>query len=205
MNCDDNLSMLAKLPVENQAHLHARDHAAGCRDCDRVTRVVLERERDMLMAFDELDSSVSAAQTAASALVSSRRRRRRVALYYAIGIGFVMAAIAVFMMTVNGSGASSRNSSSLGRENEVAHARALEVRLGGELNVPMPLPAALHQMVRIRQLDAAHEAELHTLLAGDDRASETSVACCHDIADDSSGAVHGLLCIGDRFRNDRAE
>ena len=99
MNCDHYLSMLASLPVEGVSHLHAREHAAGCRDCDRVTRAVLERERNMLTAFDELDSSVSAAQTASSALVSSRRRRRRVALYYAMGIGFVMVAIAVFVMT----------------------------------------------------------------------------------------------------------
>ena len=95
MNCDDYLSMLAKLPVENLAHLHARDHAAGCRDCDRVTRVVIEHERNMLTAFGELDSSVPAAQTASSALVSSRRRR--VARYYEMGLGIATVAIALYV------------------------------------------------------------------------------------------------------------
>ena len=95
MNCDDYLSMLASLPVEGLAHLHAREHAAGCRDCDRVTRVVLERERNMLTAFGELDSSVPAAQTASSALM--RSRRRKVALNYEMGLGIATVAIALYM------------------------------------------------------------------------------------------------------------
>jgi ferric-dicitrate binding protein FerR (iron transport regulator) len=90
--------MLASLPVEGLPSLHAREHAAGCHDCDRVTREVLERERNVLTAFGELDSSIPAAETASSALVRSRRRRRRIALYYAMGIGFVMVAIVIFMM-----------------------------------------------------------------------------------------------------------
>jgi hypothetical protein len=96
VNCDDYLSMLATLPVEDLAYGRAREHAAGCRDCDRVTRVVAERERNMLMAFDELHSSVPAAETAASAL--TRSRRRKVALYYEMGIGVAMVAIVLYMM-----------------------------------------------------------------------------------------------------------
>jgi hypothetical protein len=95
VNCDDYLSMLATLPVEELAYGRAREHAAGCRDCDRVTRVVAEREQNMLMAFGELQPSVPAAQTAASALM--RSRRRKVALYYKTGLGIAMAAIALYM------------------------------------------------------------------------------------------------------------
>jgi hypothetical protein len=95
VKCDDYLSMLATLPVEELAYGRAREHAAGCRDCDRVTRVVAERERNMLMAFDELEPSVPAAQTAASALM--RSRRRKVALYYKTALGIAMAAIALYM------------------------------------------------------------------------------------------------------------
>ena len=47
MNCDTYLSMLETLPVEELAYGGAREHAANCRDCDRVTRVVAERERNM--------------------------------------------------------------------------------------------------------------------------------------------------------------
>jgi len=96
VNCDDYLSMLATLPVEELAYGRAREHAAGCRECDRVTRVVAEREHNMLMAFDELHSSVPAAQTAGSAL--TRSRRRKVALYYELGLGIATVAIVFFMM-----------------------------------------------------------------------------------------------------------
>jgi hypothetical protein len=95
VNCDDYLSMLATVPVEELAHGRAREHAAGCRDCDRVTRVVAEREQNMLMAFGDLHSSVPAAQTAASALM--RSRRRRVALYYELGLGVVMVATVLYI------------------------------------------------------------------------------------------------------------
>jgi hypothetical protein len=95
VNCDDYLSMLATLPVEELGYGRAREHAAGCRDCDRVTRVVAEREHNVLMAFDDLDSSVPAAQTAASALM--RSRRRKVALYYKTGLGIAMVAAALYI------------------------------------------------------------------------------------------------------------
>jgi hypothetical protein len=96
MNCDDYLSMLATLPVEELAYGRARDHAARCRDCERVTRVVAERERNMLMAFDDLHPSVSAAQTAARARTMSRRRT--VALYRRIGFGITTVATVLYIV-----------------------------------------------------------------------------------------------------------
>jgi hypothetical protein len=96
VNCDDYLSMLATLPVEELAYGRAREHATGCRDCDRVTRVVAEREHNMLMAFGDLHSSVPAAQTAASALMTSRRRK--VALYYEMGLGIATVATVFYLM-----------------------------------------------------------------------------------------------------------
>jgi hypothetical protein len=93
MNCDDYLSMLSTLPVDELAYGDARAHAATCRDCDRVTRVVAERERNMMMAFGELYPQVSAQPIAMRALEISRRRR--VAFYYRIGLG-VAAAMSIF-------------------------------------------------------------------------------------------------------------
>jgi hypothetical protein len=95
VNCDDYLSMLATLPVEELAYGRAREHAAGCRDCDRVTRVVAEREYNMVMAFGDLHSSVPAAQAAASALTTSRRRK--VALYRKIGLGIATVASVLYV------------------------------------------------------------------------------------------------------------
>jgi hypothetical protein len=99
VNCDDYLSMLATLPVAELAYGRAREHAAGCRDCDRVTRVVAEREQNMLTAFDELQPSVPAAQTAATALM--RSRRRKVGRYYERGLGIAMVATVVLYVTIS--------------------------------------------------------------------------------------------------------
>ena len=92
MNCDDYLSMLSTLPVEELNYGHAREHAAVCRDCNRVTRVVAERERNMYLAYGDLTSTVPAAQAAAAALAVSGRRRT--AFYSKIGLG--LTALATF-------------------------------------------------------------------------------------------------------------
>jgi hypothetical protein len=91
MNCDDYLSLLETLPVDDLAQGRPREHTIGCHECERVTRLVAERERNMLIAFDDLDFPVAAAQTAATALTASRRRK--VAIAYNIGLGVVTAAV----------------------------------------------------------------------------------------------------------------
>jgi hypothetical protein len=96
VKCDDYLAMLATLPVEELAYGQAREHAAECHDCDRVTRVVAEREHNMRMAFEDLQFSVSAPQTAAAALTASRRRK--VAVSYNIGLGLATLATVLFVM-----------------------------------------------------------------------------------------------------------
>jgi len=93
MNCDDYLSMLATLPVEELAYGDARTHAATCRDCDRVTRVVAERERNMMLAYGELYPPMSAQPITARVLEIARRRR--IAFYYRVGLG-ISAALAIF-------------------------------------------------------------------------------------------------------------
>jgi hypothetical protein len=85
MTCDDYLAMLETLPVEELTHGDAREHAAICRDCNRVTRVVAERERNMLMAYGDVLPSAPSSDVALSAI--SIARRRRVAFFYRIGLG----------------------------------------------------------------------------------------------------------------------
>lgn len=98
MNCDTYLSMLETLPVEELAYGGAREHAANCRDCDRVTQVVAERERNLVMAFGGLYPSVHAGSITARSLELSRRRR--IAFYYRIGLGVAtVASILFFVMT----------------------------------------------------------------------------------------------------------
>lgn len=90
MTCDEYLSMLSTLPVSELSGGRAHEHAAGCRDCHRVTRVVAERERSMLTAFDDLRPRIPAADTAASALTLSRRRK--VLLYNRLGLAIATVA-----------------------------------------------------------------------------------------------------------------
>lgn len=85
MTCDDYLAMLETLPVEELTHGEAREHAAICHDCNRVTRVVAERERNMLMAYGDVTPSAFPSDVAMSAIAVARRRR--VAFLYKAALG----------------------------------------------------------------------------------------------------------------------
>jgi hypothetical protein len=98
MNCNDYLAMLATLPVDELAYGQAREHAAHCHDCDRVTRVVAERERNMRLAFDDVQSFVPSAQISTHAL--ERSRRRRIVRYYEVALAITTAASLAFFVTV---------------------------------------------------------------------------------------------------------
>jgi hypothetical protein len=98
VTCDDYLAMLETLPVEDLVHGEARDHAAECRDCNRVTRVVMERERSMIMAYGDVYPSAPAATVAATAVLAARRRR--VAFFSRMALG-IAAAVAVAVVAVS--------------------------------------------------------------------------------------------------------
>ena len=96
MTCEDYLSMLETLPVEELAYGGARDHAAQCHDCNRVTRVVAARERNMTLAYAEAYPSASAMTVAERAIVTSHRRR--VAFY--VRAALVVAAVVTVLVTI---------------------------------------------------------------------------------------------------------
>jgi hypothetical protein len=98
MNCDTYLAMLATLPVDELAYGNAREHAAGCRDCDRVTRVVVERERNLVVAYNDLYPPLRPEPIAARALDLSRRRR--IAFYFRLGLGIATAVVAFMVFAV---------------------------------------------------------------------------------------------------------
>ena len=93
MTCEDYLSMLETLPVEELAYGEARDHAAQCHDCNRVTRVVAARERNMTLAYAEAYPSASAVTVAEQAIVASRRRRIAFYVRAALGAAAVVAIV----------------------------------------------------------------------------------------------------------------
>ena len=98
MNCETYLSILATLPIDELTHGDARAHVATCRDCDRVSRVVAERERNMLMAFGELYPPTPADRVASRAVEISLRRR--IGRYYRIGLGVVGGAMLLSIFAV---------------------------------------------------------------------------------------------------------
>lgn len=98
MTCDDYLAMLETLPVEELMYGGARDHAAGCHDCNRVTRVVAERERNMVLALDDMSPSIAPGSVAREALEIARRRR--IVSYLRASLG-VMAAAAVVLVVAS--------------------------------------------------------------------------------------------------------
>ena len=98
MNCETYLSMLATLPIDELTHSDARAHVATCRDCDRVSRVVAEREHNMLMAFGELYPPTPADPIASRALEVSRRRR--LMFFSRMGVGVIAVAGLLSMIVV---------------------------------------------------------------------------------------------------------
>jgi hypothetical protein len=97
MTCDDYLAMLETLPVGELTYGEAREHSAVCHDCNRVTRVVAERERNMIVAYGDLAPSTAAMAVAGSAMATARRRR--VASLYRIGLSIIAAAIVGIIVT----------------------------------------------------------------------------------------------------------
>ena len=91
MNCTEYLSLLTTLPLEDLSYGQAREHALTCPDCDRVTHAVAARERNMRLAFGDLQSSTMAAEVAAQSRETSRRRR--IARYYQAALGAAMVVV----------------------------------------------------------------------------------------------------------------
>ncbi len=158
MNCSDYLAMLSTLPVEELDYGSARAHVTECRDCDRVTRVVVERERSMLVAYADLDSGISRAQVASHAMALSNRRR--VAFYYKVVLGLAALATVLFMVA----------SRSMSR---VADARAIIE--GAPVSVDGAEMLTETLVVRCGSPEAAAEI-LRTHLQGDARVTFRSIA-----------------------------
>ena len=97
MTCDDYLSVLATAPVNELGKNHLREHAAGCPYCERVTRVVVEREWELVAAFESVYSNTPAAVTADIARTTARRRL--VDRMYSITLAILLAGTAWFAAT----------------------------------------------------------------------------------------------------------
>lgn len=90
MNCNEYLSLLATLPVDELSHGPAREHSAFCHDCDRVTREVVSFEQTTRRAFDDARSSLPAALVAVHTLETARRRN--IVRYFKAAVGIAIAA-----------------------------------------------------------------------------------------------------------------
>jgi len=100
MTCDDYLAMLETLPVEDLMHGSARDHAAQCHDCNRVTRVVIERERSMIMAYGDVNPLTPMTTLESRAVASARRQRVSFITRAALGLAAVGAILFVVISRI---------------------------------------------------------------------------------------------------------
>lgn len=74
MRCEEYLQLLSTLPVEELVDGRAGDHLGTCPDCNRATKVVVERERNMMMALAGMSSHMQPRDTARSTFALARRR-----------------------------------------------------------------------------------------------------------------------------------
>ena len=75
MKCDEYLQLLSTLPVEELTDGRSGDHLGSCAECNRATRVVVERERNMVLALAGMSSGVHPLSTTQSAVALARRRK----------------------------------------------------------------------------------------------------------------------------------
>lgn len=98
MTCDEYLSILATVSVDQLGESHLREHANACRWCKRVTHVVADRESSLVAAFENVYSNMPAAVTADMALTAVRRRR--IVLLFDIALAIAIA-VAMWFATAD--------------------------------------------------------------------------------------------------------
>jgi hypothetical protein len=91
MRCDEYLQLLSTLPVEELTDGRSGDHLGSCAECNRATRVVVERERNMVLALAGMSSGVHPLSTTQSAIALARRRR--IGRWYMAGLVVLLIAI----------------------------------------------------------------------------------------------------------------
>ncbi len=75
MTCEEYLHLLSTSPVEEVTLGRAGDHLGTCAECNRMTTLVVARERNMVTALHGVWSQVQPADTARHAMLASRRQQ----------------------------------------------------------------------------------------------------------------------------------
>jgi hypothetical protein len=96
MRCEEYLQLLSTLPVEDLVDGRAGDHLGSCPDCNRATKLVVERERNMMMALAGMSSQIQPLEMARSTL--ALERRHRVGRWYIAGLVALLLTIGVVVV-----------------------------------------------------------------------------------------------------------
>ena len=91
MTCDAYLSFLSTAPIGEPLLAPMAEHVSACPDCERVTRLLVEREHALKAAYERLDSGSPPLLTAEAALTTARRRW--LARLIGLGLGILFLAI----------------------------------------------------------------------------------------------------------------
>jgi hypothetical protein len=96
MRCDEYLHLLSTSPVEELTEGRAGDHLATCPECNRVTQLVVDRDRNMVSALAGMSSYMQPSQTAHMALnVGRHHRLKRVYIGASLVAGSWIGALAL--------------------------------------------------------------------------------------------------------------
>jgi hypothetical protein len=166
MNCNEYLSLLETATADEIAMPEARAHTTWCHDCSRLTRIVLEREHRVRMAYDALDSYLPAGHVSAHALATARRHRivRNVQAAFTTLIVAMMLIVVSRLLVFRGAAAPRRAASGatfrlqcLSPEQAAEVIRPVLGNTGSVVIPPGPLAvirvgAAPDQMARVRAL-----------------------------------------------------
>jgi hypothetical protein len=130
MRCEEYLQLLSTLPVEDLVDGRAGDHLGSCPDCNRATKLVVERERNMMMALAGMSSQIQPLEMARSTF-AVERRHRMARLYIA---GLLALLLTVGVVVVNRTVIPVETSRGMGGEiNQTFRPRCLSVAAAADL------------------------------------------------------------------------
>ena len=147
MQCEEYLKALSTSPIDELSPSAAAEHVAICADCNRVTSLVVERERRMAMALGGVASPLQALDTAGMALATARRRL--VGRMYKLGLSLLVVATVATLLLRRGVPAQGQNATLI---TEILTPRCLSASEAAKLITPVLQPSA-----RIVIHDASNE------------------------------------------------
>ena len=96
MRCEEYLQLLSTLPVEELVDGRSGDHLGTCPDCNRATKLVVERERNMMMALGGMSSQMQPLELSRASFALAQQRK--MSRWYIGGLATLLVAITAVVL-----------------------------------------------------------------------------------------------------------